>query len=155
MSMARSTTSYPLEHPTFCSHCGYDLRSLPVDTVCPECGRPSQLGVPAAQVNRWAERTLVDLHCVAVLEGVAAIVVTLSLLLFGTLAALLACPLPVCVAGALLWYALILVRYLRRRATPNYRNVTDWRRKQLGRWLLIDGLLMTVLLLIVGAWLFS
>ena len=153
--MARSTTNFPLEHPTFCSHCGYDLRSLPLDTVCPECGCPSQLGVPAAEINRWAERTVVDLHGVAVLQSVAAIVVTLSLLVTGTLAALLACPLPICVAGALLWYALILVRYLLRRATPNYRNVMDWRRKQLGHWLVIDGLLIAVLLLIVGVWLFS
>ncbi len=153
--MARSTTKYPLDHPTFCSHCGYDLRSLPLDTVCPECGSPSQLGVPAAEINRWAERTVVDLHCVVVLQSVAAIVATPSLLLTGTSAALVACPLLVFVAGALLWYALILVRYLRRRATPNYRNVMDWQRKRLMRWLLIDGLLMAVLLLIVGVWLLS
>ncbi|MHC4091990.1 MAG: hypothetical protein ACYSVY_17270 [Planctomycetota bacterium] len=153
--MPSSSPSYPLDAPLYCAHCGYDLRSLPLDTVCPECGRPAKLGVPAAEVNRWAERTVVDLHCVAVLQTVAAIVAAFGLLLQGRWVGLLVCPLPACVAGTLLWYALVLVSYLRHRATPNYRNVMVWRRKRVARWLLIDGLLTAVLWLVVGVWLLS
>ncbi len=153
--MARPTASYPIDQPTYCPNCGYDLRSLPVDTVCPECGRPSGHGLPIEQINRWAEHMVIDLQGLGVLLVVGFGFAIPAVVIRGMFYALLIVSVCVVIPGLVLYVALT-VRYLRRRAGHNYRNLNDVLRRKLLWWFwlmnaLVAGLVMcTVVGLMVG-----
>ncbi len=45
------------QSPAYCTGCGYDLRSLPLEGGCPECGAPIIASVAIASVDgRWSPR---------------------------------------------------------------------------------------------------
>jgi hypothetical protein len=43
----------PIIDGLLCGECGYDLRSLPLDSNCPECGRRIADSIAALPVTRW------------------------------------------------------------------------------------------------------
>ena len=147
------TSKYPLDEPIYCPSCGYDLRSLPVDGVCPECGQPTRFGVWVEQINRWAERRALDLYCIAVLLVVVGLAVLVASSGGGAWAGVLVCPLPICLGAAIVWYMVTSLRWLWQRRRPNYRNVAAIRRRHLVMWLLIDGVLLVMVTGLVALWL--
>ena len=137
--MSSSVATYPLDMPLYCTHCGYDQRGLPLDSLCPECGA-SQAAL-AARINRWADLAVVDLWSVAMLQAMALVfgLAGWGLVALGHLSAVVvAAPSLLCVGLASGWYVRIAVGFLRRRSSVNYRNLTRWRRRQLARWLILD-----------------
>src|SRR5204863_8364142 len=54
-----------------CAHCGYDLRTLPADSNCPECGRAIIDSVKMGPLMRWLPgfRSGVSFLCLAFIVG--------------------------------------------------------------------------------------
>ncbi len=144
--MSSSVATYPLDGPFYCPQCGYDQRGQPVDGACPECGQTGG-SVQAAVINRWADYAILDLWAAAVLLAVGVVFVFAgwALVVAGHSAGglLVGASWVYMTAGAV-WYAVIVVRYLRRRRKPNIKNLMPWRRRELRRWLIIDLVLVLV-----------
>lgn len=135
-----------MDGPFYCPQCGYDQRGQPVDGLCPECGAAGA-SIEAARIDRWAEYAAVDLWGIALLQSVGAVfgLVGLGLLAAGQwVGGLLVGSSFLPAGGGSLWYLVILVRYLRQRSRPNFRNLTSWRRRQLRWWLTLDLALVAI-----------
>jgi hypothetical protein len=141
--MAHDAT-LPLTQPLNCPQCGYDQRGLPLGSRCPECGTPYWVGAAMAQVNQWADRTILNLWSICVMQSIGG-----ACLLIGGIAAALgqAAAIPIVLTSsayvltATLWYLVTLALFARRRRQPSFANVTDGRRASLRSWLAVDGLL--------------
>ena len=66
--MTRAAVSIPDESALLCEGCGYTLSGLPVDSMCPECGKPIPESAPELrnasaweQRNQWLRTTLMVL----------------------------------------------------------------------------------------------
>ncbi|MCP4250105.1 MAG: hypothetical protein GY778_23940 [bacterium] len=112
-----------------------------MDSVCPECGRPSKHGLPIEQINRWAERLVIDLQGLFVLLVVGVGFAAPAAALPGVLLGMLVVPVCILIPGVVVYVALTL-RYLRQRAGHNYRNLNDILRRKLSWWFWINHALV-------------
>ena len=129
----------------FCPACGYDQRGLPVGTPCPECGGDCTPAVVLGAVNRWAEGALLDLWSIGVFQSVGAACALLAVIGMrrGEPAAmLLFITAGLYLPASAVWFVMVLVGYVRRRARPVLRNISVQRRRRIRTWLIGDGLLI-------------
>ena len=95
---------------------------------------------------------MVDLYCIAVLQVVAGLAVAVASLIVGARGLVFACPFPICIAAAVVWYVVTVGRWLWQRTQPSYRNVAALRRRYLAKWLLIDTVLLVVVTDLLVIW---
>ncbi len=130
-----------------CPKCGYDQRGLPPGTSCPECGEVFWPGRVVSDVNRWTDRTLLDLWCITLLLVVSMAIRLLTIgLVSSSLAAgvMLETLLAVYQLAATVWFAVVVAFCMRRRLSPNYLNIAEHRRRKLVQWLAMDSLLVAL-----------
>ncbi len=134
----------PLTRALNCPECGYDQRGLPVGSRCPECGTSHLAGWAMAEVNQWADRTILNLWSICVMQSIGG-----ACLLIGVIATTLgqSAAIPIVLTSAAyvitatLWYLFTLAFVVYRQRRPSFTNVTDSRRSSLRAWLAVDGLL--------------
>lgn len=128
-----------------CPGCGYDQRGLPDSGRCPECGGAFVAGVAFEAENRWVERTCVNLWAIVVLQLVGVVCGVVGLLVSReTLAAgmmMLTASL-VYLSVSFVWYVATCFLVWRRWSKPSFLNVTERRRKRLGRMVFWAGVLI-------------
>ena len=133
-----------------CPHCGYDQRGLLPGTRCPECGASFWPGVASGEINRWADDAVLALCCVCIVLVAGFVSCGISVWVFARSqapAVMLAMVGSLCLFVGAVWYVLIALSALRRRAGFERLNLIRQRRARLRRWLLLDGLLLLVAVL--------
>ncbi len=72
----RPADSYPTDQAVYCPNCGYDLRGIRVDSLCPECGQAPNLPAVMADLEQWCG------EAAGHLRGTTRVVVVLAVVSF-------------------------------------------------------------------------
>ncbi len=106
-------------------------------------------GVAYEAENRWAERTMVNLWAIIVLQVVGVVCGVAGLLVWGRTQAAGTMMLTASLAyilASLVWYGATCFLCWRRWSVPSFRNVTPARRQRLSRMLFRAGILIAATL---------
>lgn len=134
-----------------CPYCGYDQRGLPAGSPCPECGQVYWPGESVGEINRWADRLLLNLWSIAVLLIVS---IVSGLTSFAAASSASASLLMMMISTAYIvaadaWYLLSIASFVARRFRPTFADLPIRKQASLGRWLVLNGALVAASILLV------
>ncbi len=135
-----------------CPGCGYDLRGHPDDARCPECGQTVSVSDTFRTINQWADRKLLDLWSVFVLQAIGSVAAAFSLLAVARgqyVALVLALAAGLYIGAGLLWYLFLLASLVRRARSHTFALLKKPRRRQLRRWTLLNAAITAIAVAII------
>ncbi len=137
-----------------CPYCGYDQRGLRAGSNCPECGAAFWPGEAISEINRRVDEAVLALCCVCLAQVTGLVSCCISFLVMSRSpapAVMLAMVGSFCLFVAAVWYAQIALSTLRRRTGFEHLNLIPQQRGRLRRWLLLNGLLLLLILMLAFA----